>query len=186
MPIEAHLIASVVRCFTLFSGRDAVSKSTLGRILAALVMVLALAGTTSLTAQTRAKIGVQVNVLFDLPALPFDIRVDGQYGQHKADLSGDVKTKLITGLVGAQIPLGPPGVPAKPYITGGIGVTNVDIGTSSFSASETKLSAGGGAGVLFSVGSVSLFIEARVMNVFTSGSDITILPITGGIMFGGK
>jgi hypothetical protein len=184
-----------------------VSKSTLGRILAALVMVLALAGTTSLTAQTRAKIGVggggtlalgdfgdafktgwhgQVNVLFDLPALPFDIRVDGQYGQHKADLSGDVKTKLITGLVGAQIPLGPPGVPAKPYITGGIGVTNVDIGTSSFSASETKLSAGGGAGVLFSVGSVSLFIEARVMNVFTSGSDITILPITGGIMFGGK
>ena len=183
------------------------SKSTLGRTLAALVMVLALAGTTSLVAQSRAKIGVggggtlalgdfgddfktgwhgQVNVLFDLPALPIDIRVDGQYGQHKADLSSDVKTKLITGLVSAQIPFGLPGAPAKPYITAGVGVSNVDIGTSSLSASETKFAAAGGAGVLFSVGSVSLFIEARVMNVFTSGSDIMLLPVTGGIMFGGK
>ena len=179
------------------------SKSTLGRTLAALVMVLALAGTTSLMAQTRAKIGVggggtlalgdfgdlfktgwhgQVMVLFDLPALPVDIRVDGQYGEHKDDITSSVKTKLITGMAGVQLPLGPPGSPAKPYLTAGAGVTNVDIA----SVSETKFSAGGGAGVMFSVGSVTLFIEARVMNVFTSGNDITILPFTGGIMFGGK
>ncbi len=172
-------------------------------------MVLALAGTTSLTAQTRAKIGVggggtipvgdfgdfyktgwhgQVMVLFDLPALPIDIRVEGQYGENKLDVSGsDIKAKLITGMVGAQIPLGPPGSPAKPYLTGGVGVTNVDfLSGSSIDASETKFSVGGGAGVTFSIGSVSLFVEARVMNTFTSGSSVTFIPITGGILFGGK
>lgn len=184
------------------------SKSSLGRTLAALVMVLALAGTTNLVAQ-RAKIGVgggptipmgdfgdafktgwhgQVNVLFDLPALPFDIRVDGQYGQHKLDVSGsDAKAKLITGMVGAQLPLGPPGSPAKPYLTGGVGITNFDdSGSPGSSVSSSDFVIGGGGGVTFSVGSVSLFVEARIMNAFTEGSSTTFLPITGGILFGGK
>ncbi len=172
------------------------------------MMVLALAGTSNLVAQTRAKIGVgggatipmgdfgdafktgwhgQVNVLFDLPALPFDIRVDGQYGEHKLDLSGsDVKTKLITGMAGAQIPLGPPGSPAKPYLTAGVGVTNVDVSSGSVSASTTDFAIGGGGGVMFSLGSLSLFVEARIMNAFTDVSSTTFLPITGGILFGGK
>ena len=185
------------------------SKSSLGRTLTALVMVLALAGTTNLVAQ-RAKIGVgggptipmgdfgdsfktgwhgQVNVLFDLPALPFDIRVDGQYGEHKVDASvSSDKAKLITGMVGAQLPLGPPGSPAKPYLTGGVGITNFDFdsGSPGVSGSSSDFMIGGGGGVTFSVGSVSLFVEARLMNVFSEGSSTTFLPITGGILFGGK
>ena len=183
------------------------SKSTLGRTLAALVMVLALAGTTSLMAQTRAKIGVggggtlargdfgqvfktgwhgQVMVLFDLPALPVDIRVDGQYGEHKDDLTSSVKTKLITGMVGAQIPLGLPRSPATPYLTAGVGVTNIDVSVGSLSASTTDFAIGGGGGVSFSLGSVSLFIEARIINAFTDGGSTTFFPLTGGIMFGGR
>ncbi|NNG15931.1 MAG: outer membrane beta-barrel protein [Gemmatimonadales bacterium] len=182
-------------------------KSTFGRTLAALVMLLALAGTTSLMAQTRAKIGVggggtlalgdfgdafktgwhgQVMAVFDLPAFPVDIRVDGQYGEHKDDITGDVKTKLITGMVGAQVPLGPPGSPAKPYLTAGVGVTNIDVSVGSVSASTTEFAIGGGGGVTFSLGSVSLFIEARFMNAFTDGGSTTFIPITGGILFGGK
>jgi hypothetical protein len=207
MPIEAHLIASVVRCFTLFSGRDAVLKSTFGRTLVALVMVLALAGTTSLMAQTRAKIGIggggtpalgdfgsafktgwhgQIMAVFDLPALPVDIRVDGQYSEHNADLTGDLKTKFITGMVGAQVPLGPPGSPVKPYLTAGAGVTNIDVSFGSVSGSTTEFAIGGGGGLSFSVGSMSLFIETRFINAFTEGGSTTFLPVTGGIMFGGK
>ena len=96
------------------------------------------------------------------------------------------KTKLITGMVGAQIPLGPPGSPAKPYLTAGVGVTNIDVSVGSVSASTTEFAIGGGGGVSFSVGSVSLFIEARFINAFTDGGSTTFLPVTGGIMFGGK
>lgn len=124
--------------------------------------------------------------IFDLPAFPVDIRVDGQYGQHKDDITGDVKTKLITGMVGAQVPLGPPGSPATPYLTAGAGVTNIDVSSGSVSVSSTEFAVGGGGGVSFSVGSVSLFIEARIMNAFTEGGSTTFVPFTGGIMFGGK
>lgn len=182
-------------------------KSTFGRTIAALVMVVAFTGTTTLMAQTRARIGIggggspavgsfgdvfntgwhgQVMALFNLPALPFDIRVDGQYGEHKDDLTGSVKTKLLTGMVGAQFNFGAPAAPAKPYLTGGVGVTNVDISSALGSGSTTELAAGAGAGVGFRFGAVSLFLETRVMNAFMDGGDITFIPISGGIMFGGR
>jgi opacity protein-like surface antigen len=100
----------------------------------------------------------------------------------------DAKAKLITGMVGAQLPLGPPGSPAKPYLTGGVGITNFDFdsGSPGISGSSSDFMIGGGGGVMFSLGSLSLFVEARIMNAFTENSSTTFLPITGGILFGGK
>jgi len=190
-----------------------VSKLHVGRALAALMMVLALPGTSNLVAQSRAKIGVgggisvpigdfgdavktgwhgQVMATFNLPALPFGIRIDGQYSEFKSEapfLGSDFKNKLLTGLVGVEVPIGPPGAPARPYLVGGVGITNTDISfdNSSLNAdSETKFTAAGGVGVNIALGGFSLFGEARIFNIFTDSTDATYFPITVGLSFGGK
>jgi opacity protein-like surface antigen len=57
----------------------------------------------------------------------------------------------------------------------------------SASASETKVTFGGGAGVKFRAGSrASVFIEGRYLTINTSGSNANFIPITLGVSFGLK
>jgi opacity protein-like surface antigen len=73
----------------------------------------------------------------------------------------------------------------KPYITGGLGLTNAKIDVGGSSASETKVTFGFGAGIQFPLGTGGnrLFVESRYTSVSTDPS-LTYLPIVVGISFG--
>ena len=70
----------------------------------------------------------------------------------------------------------------RPYVLGGLGIYNADLGGSA--GSETKLAFGFGGGILFGVGTMHAFLEGRYMSVQTSGSSLNFLPISLGLMFG--
>ncbi len=76
----------------------------------------------------------------------------------------------------------------KPYIVGGIGVYNVknDIAASTPVAhgSTTNLAANGGLGLRYDFFGFGAFLEARYIQIFTSGRSTQLLPVRFGIMFG--
>ena len=116
-----------------------------------------------------------------LASSPVHIRVDAMYSQTSHDaVSGN--TTLLGGTVDALYHLGDRAASARPYILGGLGFYNVDFGGAA--GSETKLAFGFGGGVLFGLSGLHAFAEARYMSVQTSGSSLTFVPITIGLMFG--
>jgi len=74
----------------------------------------------------------------------------------------------------------------KPYVLGGLGLSNVKFSAGGTDQSETKVSFGFGAGVAFPLGTGGnrLFAETRYTSVSTSGSSVTFLPLVVGISFG--
>ena len=113
------------------------------------------------------------------------IRADVSYGttSEKSGVTAH-STKIFGGMVSAVYAFGTAG--PKPYIMGGLGLSNVKIDVSGTSASETKVAFGFGAGVSLPLGTGGnrLFAETRYTSVSTSGSSINFLPIVVGISFG--
>jgi opacity protein-like surface antigen len=114
------------------------------------------------------------------------IRVDASYGT-SSEKSGVAahSTKIIGGMASVVYAFGTAG--PKPYIMGGLGLSNVKIDvTGGPSGSETKVAFGFGAGVSLPMGTGSsrLFAETRYTSVSTSGSSINFLPLVVGISFG--
>lgn len=108
---------------------------------------------------------------------PVHLRVDVMYSQTSHDgVSGN--TTLFGSTVDALYHLGDRAAAARPYILGGLGLYNVD----AFGATQSKLAFGFGGGLLFGLGGLNAFVEARYMSVQTSGS-LTFVPITVGLMF---
>ena len=117
------------------------------------------------------------------PAGPVGIRIEGDYGQtsHKNGVGGN--TKIIGGM-GSVVYHFASASSMKPYVLGGLGMYNVKIDVTGFgSASETKLTFGGGAGLEMKMTGASLYLEARYMNVTTSGGSTAFIPITVGVRF---
>ncbi len=126
------------------------------------------------------KMGYHVLGVLQMPikASPVHIRVDVMYSQTSHDVvSGN--TTLFGSTVDALYHLGDRAASARPYILGGLGLYNVDAG----GASEAKLAFGFGGGLLFGLSGLNAFVEARYMSVQTSGSSLTFVPITVGLMF---
>lgn len=116
---------------------------------------------------------------FPIGQAPIHGRVDAMYGQTSHDVGSGSTT--LTGATGNVVyHMGDRAASLRPYILGGLGFSNADLG----GASETKLTFGAGGGVLFSIGTMHAFVEGRYMSVQTSGSSITFLPITFGLLFG--
>jgi hypothetical protein len=80
------------------------------------------------------------------------------------------------------------------YLMGGGGVHHFSYGsgfnsstpvpyTGATSGSETKLGVNGGAGLNFSLGSASMFLESRYVSVFTKGKNTNYVPIVLGFRF---
>jgi len=114
------------------------------------------------------------------------IRADLTYGttSEKSGI-GDHSTKIMGGMASVVYAFGAAG--PKPYITGGLGLSNVKVtapGSPDFS--ETKVAFGFGAGVSLPMGTGGsrLFAETRYTSVSTTGSSTTFLPIVVGISFG--
>ena len=113
------------------------------------------------------------------------IRVDASYGttSEKSGVTAHT-TKLLGGMASVVYAFGSAG--PKPYVMGGLGLTNAKIDVGGSSASETKVTFGFGAGVSLPMGTGGsrLFAETRYTSVSTSGASLTYLPIVVGISFG--
>jgi hypothetical protein len=120
---------------------------------------------------------------FGVPASPVSFRVDGMYAQTTPQSSTlGTSTKLAGGTADIvyHIPLPVPDL--KPYLIGGGGLYNVNLGGSS----ETKFTWGAGLGTAIGLGPLHAFIEGRYMSVQLDGTPLKFAPVTAGISFGGK
>ncbi len=130
------------------------------------------------------------NIGYDLPS-GVGVRGDFYYGQNNAKgvPSGvSAKWKLTGGLGNVLYSFGGAGS-AQPYLIGSVGFMNLKATASSggvsASASETKMTFGGGAGLKFKAGSkASVFVEGRYLSINSSGSNANFIPITIGVNFG--
>jgi opacity protein-like surface antigen len=129
------------------------------------------------------KMGFIVQAGVGFPAGPVGIRIEGDYGQtsHKSTV-GTGNTKIIGGMADVVYHFKSPSS-VRPYVLGGLGMYNVKITLASGSGSETKLGFGAGAGLEMKMTGASLYLEARYMNVTTSGSSTAFIPITVGVRF---
>jgi opacity protein-like surface antigen len=72
----------------------------------------------------------------------------------------------------------------KPYVLGGLGITNAKLDvTGAGSNSASKLAFNGGIGFDFMMGSRSWFTEVKFVSVQTDGSSLTYVPVVLGIKF---
>ena len=113
------------------------------------------------------------------------IRADISYGSSsEKDGVTAHSTKIMGGMASVVYAFGSAG--PKPYLLGGIGLSNVKQEVGGQSANETKVSFGFGAGLTFPLGTGGnrLFAETRYTSVSTSANPTTFLPIIVGISFG--
>jgi len=140
---------------------------------------------------------------FKLPALPVGFRIDVTYGANSANdrlkdtLSAalgqptDEKTKLAGASVNVTYPAAS-SAPVRPYAIGGVGLYHTTISTSTSASTAdraaTKLAWNLGGGLAFGLRGVTLFFEARYVNVAAVAGfpRTTFLPFTTGIRFGGR
>jgi len=114
------------------------------------------------------------------------IRVDATYGTTSEKSGVTAHTTKIAGAM-ASLVYAFGNVGPKPYVMGGLGLSNAKISGSGIpSASETKVAFGFGAGVSLPMGAGGsrLFAETRYTSISTSGSSLRFLPIVVGISFG--
>lgn len=114
------------------------------------------------------------------------IRGEVNYAQTSHDGIGG-KTKIAGGMASVVYGLNPASAPARILLTGGVGLYNVKLDVTGFgSASETKVGFGAGAAVAFKLGtgSTRLVVASRFQSIATSGSSLTMLPLTVGLSFG--
>ncbi|HYC31484.1 MAG TPA: outer membrane beta-barrel protein [Gemmatimonadales bacterium] len=113
--------------------------------------------------------------------LPVSFRVDGQYQLgDAADVLSGTANAVYSFEVSDETKF-------RPYLIGGLGIYNINPDFEG-ADSETKfgINAGAGFSVPVGQGSTRLFGEARFHNIFTSGENLNLLPITVGVMFGGS
>lgn len=132
--------------------------------------------------KTADKMGFIGQAGVGFPVGPVGIRIEGDYGQtsHQDTVSGN--TKIIGGMASVVYHFKSPST-IKPYVLGGLGMYNVKIDFSGVSGSSTKLAFGGGAGLELKMTGASLYLEAKYVNITTSGSSLSFIPITVGVRF---
>src|SRR5437764_12586907 len=104
------------------------------------------------------KMGLNLLGVFETPLAhsPLYLRADGIYSTTAHDgVSGN--TSIIGGTASALYHFSAPAAQARPYVLGGLGIYNVDFGTTS----QTKIGYALGGGVTFNIGGMSASAEAR-------------------------
>lgn len=136
------------------------------------------------------------HVLGTISVFPSDatyaIQGTGFYGQNKFDGTGGDTFKLYGGLLEFRLDLRS-GAAFRPYFMAGGGLTHVSGGAASsapppaISFGDTKGTFSGGIGVAYEGKSgVGFFAQARYVNVFFSGPDLSFIPLSAGIRVGLK
>ncbi len=124
-------------------------------------------------------------VVFPVGTAPVAVRVEGSYSQTSHD-GIDGNSKIMGGMASLVYSF-TGGGSVTPYVLGGVGFYNLKVTIPSFAVdtSVSKIGFGGGGGLRFAMGSASLFVEARYMNIATSGGSTSFVPIIAGVSFGG-
>ena len=119
-------------------------------------------------------------IQFPISQSAIHLRFDALYGStsHKSGF-GSGNTKLTGGTADLLYHLGNSAASVRPYVLGGLGIFSVSDGSST-----SKFAFGLGGGILFGVGTMHAFAEGRYISVQTSGSSLTFIPISVGLMFG--
>jgi opacity protein-like surface antigen len=140
---------------------------------------------------------------FEVPMIPFGLRVDAIYNHHSfKDCTGACSgsARVFGGNLNAVFSFPMEGTGFAPYITGGIGFANVDASADftgisdsrvhgSIAAAETsggsenKFSWNAGGGIKFGISGLEFFAEARYLSVLTNDGSTNLIPITLGITF---
>lgn len=120
---------------------------------------------------------------FNPASIPFGMRVDVGYNQFGFD-GVDGNFKIVSGTANALLKI--PATSIAPYVLGGLGIFNAKADAGGFgSSSETKFGINVGGGLQFNLSGMSTHLEAKYVNIFTSGDHAAYIPITFGVMFGG-
>ena len=133
------------------------------------------------------KSGYSVNGLigFAMPMSPIGFRGEVGYnswdGKSSAGASG-ITASSLSGTANVVLQVPGMGV-AKPYLIAGIGEHRVKLDDGTNNTSETKMGWNVGGGLKFGLGTLNTMIEARYVNVNTSGDSMHYVPVTFGIMF---
>lgn len=140
-----------------------------------------------------------------LPVIPFGFRLEGawhQFGDKPiAGGGGTTGARVVAGTLDATYDLLPLPI-IKPYFIGGVGeysarVTSpVPVVTSpeplgsppptagaTTTTTQTSFGINGGAGVRLQLGGFAAFVEARWHDVFTSGRNVQMVPVSVGVRF---
>jgi len=128
---------------------------------------------------TSDKIGANILGMVQMPIAnsPIHLRLAGMYGTTSHEV-GSGSTQILGGTADLLYHVGVRSAPVRPYVVGGLGFFNVKNG-----ASQSKLGLGLGGGLLFGIGNMHAFLEARYMSIQTSGPNMRFVPITLGLMF---
>ena len=135
------------------------------------------------------KSGYSVNGLvgWTMPMSPIGFRGEVGYNSWDGKSSAGISGFTASSLSGtANVVLQVPGmIAAKPYLIAGLGEHHmkIDAGSGLGSATENKLGWNVGGGLNFGLGTLATMLEARYVNVNTSGGSTHYVPVTFGIMF---
>jgi opacity protein-like surface antigen len=156
------------------------------------VKIGAFGGATFATGMTRNGIdpGWNAGVVLDVttPRLPVGFRLSGaHYHLLPSTATANGAVKLWGGDLNLLFtPRGQ--FPLKPYLTGGIGLyrvtNNITSVTNIAPGPDTKFSWNGGIGIRGGIGSLGVFLEGRYLQIFTTGHDVRLIPVTFGFMAG--
>lgn len=118
----------------------------------------------------------------------FGLDPQGRYGGGGAPETADGHLSSLSG-IGNVVLVVPIASRIRPYLIGGAGVYRLtsDIiqePNSTYGPNGvTKFGLNGGAGVELAFGPLRTFVEARYHNAFSSGSDVSFIPVTIGMKF---
>ncbi|HKT08974.1 MAG TPA: outer membrane beta-barrel protein [Gemmatimonadaceae bacterium] len=132
----------------------------------------------------------------NLPVVPVGFRLEGAWHQfHDKPIAGgggSTGARIEAGTLNATYTLLPLPI-IKPYLIGGVGEYNVRLttpvvalpggGTTGGTTTQTKTGMNVGAGVRVQLGGFAAFVEARWHDVFTSGKDVQMVPVSVGLRF---
>jgi opacity protein-like surface antigen len=121
-------------------------------------------------------------------SVPIGIQVDGNFSRFSDETPFDIKSQLVYGTANAVYKFASSeGTRFRPYLIAGVGGYNSKAtGSDALEGSTTKFGINAGAGFDFKAGAAGLFVEGRFHDVFTDGDNLTFIPITLGIRFGGN
>lgn len=112
---------------------------------------------------------------------PLGVQATAFFGQNKFE-GGGGKFQMFGALLEGRLDLRTESA-FRPYVMAGGGVTDVEAKpTGGTSVTRTKVAIDGGVGFGYvGTSKVGFFVQARYVNVFDSGPDLTFIPVTAGI-----
>ena len=112
--------------------------------------------------------------------LPFGVRIDGMYNSLDASEGVDATAKVLGFSANGVLAMG--GMVASPYLIGGVGFYNTDLGIGG-DDSSSDFGINIGLGARFNLSGFGTFAEIRFHNIFTEDESTRFIPLTFGIMF---